>query len=165
MAPAGYGGYGSFTPGEIVQPTYGEPAQVARQPSNAAFLARQPSVAAAAAVAAARAAAVVSPEDNDSHYVDLSRSSVTPFQAAQYADISRRLNAMDTPRASEDLHRAPLPSPFDDHPEEAAATVPAPSAAPVLAPAAPRERQPAPDAQRPVSAYTVYEDGDAYGGI
>jgi len=26
------------------------------------------------------------------HYVDLSRSSVTPFQAAQYADISRRLN-------------------------------------------------------------------------
>lgn len=28
----------------------------------------------------------------DSDYVDLSRSSVTPFQAAQYAEISRRLN-------------------------------------------------------------------------
>lgn len=30
--------------------------------------------------------------DFTSHYVDLDRSSVTPFQAAQYAEISRRLN-------------------------------------------------------------------------
>ncbi|GBE89454.1 hypothetical protein BKA93DRAFT_831187 [Sparassis latifolia] len=29
---------------------------------------------------------------NDAHYVDLERSSVTPFQAAQYVEISRRLN-------------------------------------------------------------------------
>ena len=39
MIPAGYGGYGSFTLGEIVQPTcegYGESGQVARQPSDAA---------------------------------------------------------------------------------------------------------------------------------
>ena len=57
-------------------------------------------------------------------------------------------------RASEDLHRAPLPSPFDYHPEEAAIPVPFAS---VPAPATSRERQPAPDAQRPVSAYTVYE--------
>jgi len=30
--------------------------------------------------------------DNNGHYVDLSRSSVTPFQAAQYEEIHRRLN-------------------------------------------------------------------------
>ena len=77
-----------------------------------------------------------------------------PFQAAQYAGTSCRLNTIDTPRVSEDLHRAPLPSPFDDHPEEA--TVPVSSTS-VPAPAVPREQQPGPDAQRPVSAYTVYE--------
>lgn len=157
-----YGGYGSFGPGEIVQPAYGQPVmgygesgQLARQPSNAAFLTRQPT--------AAGRGATLSPGDNDPHYVDLNRSSVTPFQAAQYADISRRLNAMDNPRGSDDLHRAPLPSPFDDHPEEVAPThnTPAPAA---QAPA-PRERQPTSDAQRPASAYSAYEDGDAYGGI
>lgn len=46
-----------------------------RQPSNGAHLARQPSSA-----------------DPQAHYVDLDRSSVTPYQAAQYAEISRRLN-------------------------------------------------------------------------
>lgn len=155
-----YGGYGSFGPGEIIQPAYGQPVmgygesgQLARQPSNAAYLTRQPT--------AAGHGATFSPEDNDAHYVDLNRSSVTPFQAAQYADISRRLNAMDTPRVSEDLHRAPLPSPFDDHPAEVTHTTPAPAA---QAPA-PGGRQPPSDAQRPASAYSVFEEGDAYGGI
>ncbi|KAI0051020.1 hypothetical protein FA95DRAFT_422128 [Auriscalpium vulgare] len=32
------------------------------------------------------------PGPEDPHYVDLSRSSVTPFQAQQYAEISRKLN-------------------------------------------------------------------------
>lgn len=64
------------------------------------------------------------PLDN---YVDLSRSSVSPFQAAQYAEISRKLNS-EVPRGlSEDevdaritpsptAHPPPLPpkSPFED---------------------------------------------------
>jgi len=33
----------------------------------------------------------------DAHYVDLDRSSVTPFQAAQYAEISRKLNETPVP--------------------------------------------------------------------
>ena len=36
-------------------------------------------------------------ETEDPHYVDLSRSSVTPFQAAQYAEISRKLGAPTPP--------------------------------------------------------------------
>ncbi|KAI0765651.1 hypothetical protein BD413DRAFT_164197 [Trametes elegans] len=57
---------------------------ISRQPTNAssAVLSRQPSSA-------------VQPAPQGMHegeYVDLSRSSVTPFQAAQYAEISRRLN-------------------------------------------------------------------------
>ena len=39
---------------------------------------------------------------SDAHYVDLSRSSVSPFQAAQYAEISSKLHA---------LPPKPLPSP------------------------------------------------------
>ncbi|KAF9485586.1 hypothetical protein BDN70DRAFT_927514 [Pholiota conissans] len=55
-------------------------------------------------------------------YVDLSRSSVSPFQAAQYVEISRRLNA-EVPEglrtADVDRDLPPLPpveesSPFDD---------------------------------------------------
>ncbi|KAL4062519.1 hypothetical protein V8B97DRAFT_2036386 [Scleroderma yunnanense] len=160
MPALGYGGYGSFGPGEIVQPAYGQPVMgygesgqhLARQPSNAAYLTRQPS--------AVGYGAAPPLEDTDAHYVDLNRSSVTPFQAAQYADISRRLNAMDAPRASDDVPRAPLPSPFDDQPEEVTSS----HAAPAPVPQVPT-RQHTSDAQRPVSAYTVYEDGDAYGGI
>ncbi|KAI0364542.1 hypothetical protein BV20DRAFT_955993 [Pilatotrama ljubarskyi] len=57
---------------------------ISRQPSNGSstVLSRQPSSAAQPAVQA-------TPETD---YVDLNRSSVTPFQAAQYAEISRRLN-------------------------------------------------------------------------
>ena len=40
---------------------------------------------------------VSAPDASDPHYVDLSRSSVTPFQAAQYADITEKLR---TPMSS-----------------------------------------------------------------
>ncbi|OJT13500.1 hypothetical protein TRAPUB_9965 [Trametes pubescens] len=120
--PYGYSGaYGqpSFAPGQIMSPgpytptsvnstnpffsPYGEspigtPVSVAayntaytedghaisRQPSNgsSAILSRQPS----------SAALPTPPSVEGAQYVDLSRSSVTPFQAAQYVEISRRLN-------------------------------------------------------------------------
>jgi hypothetical protein len=48
--------------------------------SQSAYLSRQPSTYGPA------------PTDNSAHYVDMSRSSVTPFQAAQYEEIHRRLN-------------------------------------------------------------------------
>lgn len=60
---------------------YNENGQLARGSSNAAqwHLNRQNST------------------GGDGHYIDLARSSVTPFQAAQYAEISRKLNG--TPSA------------------------------------------------------------------
>lgn len=48
--------------------------------SQSAYLSRQPPTNGPA------------PAANSGHYVDLSRSSVTPFQAAQYEEIQRRLN-------------------------------------------------------------------------
>jgi len=64
-----------------------------RQPSTgaAAYLSRQPSM---------RADLDTAPPE--AHYVDLNRSSVSPFQAQQYAEISRRLNTSPP---------APLPTP------------------------------------------------------
>lgn len=64
------------------QPSTGAAQVLTRQPSAGAnaYLARQPSLGAGQAL------------PPQAHYVDLSRSSVTPFQAAQYAEISRRLN-------------------------------------------------------------------------
>lgn len=75
------------------------------------------------------------PPTGDSDYVDLSRSSVTPFQAAQYAEISRELNSqvpsgLDTPAAMVEFEKgqakmdtlpeydednAPPPIPEKDH--------------------------------------------------
>ncbi|KAH8093228.1 hypothetical protein BXZ70DRAFT_897565 [Cristinia sonorae] len=52
---------------------------------------------------------------NEHEYVDLSRSSVTPFQAAQYAEISRRLNTAPP---------VPLPSPAIASAAAAGAPVP-----------------------------------------
>jgi len=62
-----------------------------RQPSSATQLSRQPSN-----------VAMRGPYEADTNYVDLSRSSVTPFQAVQYAEISNRLgtpvpSGLDTP--------------------------------------------------------------------
>nr|VWO98408.1 Cytochrome P450 monooxygenase AKT7 (EC (AK-toxin biosynthesis protein 7) [Ganoderma boninense] len=51
----------------------------------------------------------------EGQYVDMSRSSVTPFQAAQYADISRHLNVTPpqglplTPVSEEHIPETPLP--------------------------------------------------------
>ncbi|KIJ65441.1 hypothetical protein HYDPIDRAFT_27447 [Hydnomerulius pinastri MD-312] len=182
----GYGGYGQqggYAPGEMIQHggsppphAYGQPpmgyagyngpSQLARQPSSAAYLNRQPS-------AAAAYGAPPAPLDPGAHYVDLSRSSVTPFQAAQYADISRHLNTINpNMHASQpdDLDDTPLPSPFDNVPAPPAAHLsPAPGTAisstePAVA--TPQARQnTSTNKQRPVSSYTVYEEGDAYGGI
>jgi hypothetical protein len=181
-----YGGYGqqaAYGPGEVgsspaMQP-HGyapreDPSQLTRQPSNATYLSRQPTTAGYAI-----------PNDPYAHYVDLNRSSVTPFQAAQYADISRQLggdpNAAVAPRKSLDTAR--LPSPFDDEAEEAypphdaAPRAPSPAHIPGLPPATantpasaaepssvPRGRE-ITNAKRPDTVYTLYEEGDAYDGI
>ncbi|KAJ3476651.1 hypothetical protein NLI96_g11012 [Meripilus lineatus] len=47
-------------------------------------------------------------EPPEAHYVDLNRSSVTPFQAQQYEEISRRLNA-PPPTSFSTLPEKPLP--------------------------------------------------------
>ena len=104
-----YGGYNDynadynhpgFTPGYVVphhqsygDPFMGSPVSAPMSPavsvnngdfnagqSQSAYLSRQPSTQGPA------------PMDHSGHYVDLSRSSVTPFQAAQYEEIHRRLN-------------------------------------------------------------------------
>ena len=101
-----YGGYNDynagynhgFAPGQVVSHPYadsymGSPMSVPMSPavsvnygdvgaeqSQSAYLSRQPPTNGPA------------PADNNADYVDLSRSSVTPFQAAQYEEIHRRLN-------------------------------------------------------------------------
>ncbi|KAI8985659.1 hypothetical protein BD414DRAFT_61883 [Trametes punicea] len=101
-----------------VSPTHYEPGYdgqglpISRQPStgSANILSRQPS-------SAAQAAPQNAPETD---YVDLNRSSVTPFQAAQYAEISRRLNttppqalpASEVAEVAEELAKQDEPAPF-----------------------------------------------------
>lgn len=53
---------------------------VGAEQSQSAYLSRQPSTHGP------------TPTDNSAHYIDMSRSSVTPFQAAQYEEIHRHLN-------------------------------------------------------------------------
>ncbi|KAG1771104.1 hypothetical protein EV702DRAFT_1138014 [Suillus placidus] len=145
----------------------GDPSHLTRQPSSAAYLSRQPS-----------APGYPIPNDPQAHYVNLNRSSVTPFQAAQYADISRQLGSdMAPPQPSDSL-----PSPFDD--EAAEVSYPTHDAAPraqspshVVDPFAATSTASAPEpvpasrrrditnAQRPDTVYTMYEEGDAYDGI
>lgn len=61
-------------------------------------------------------------DPNDpAHYVDLSRSSVSPYQAAQYAEISRHLNTAAPMSGNKDK---PLPGP----PMESIQEVPTPNA-------------------------------------
>jgi len=110
QGPGGYEGQqqpyynSSFGPGQVmpVEPFYpvpnsvdplhaptahgAEQAQLGRQPSNPAYLTRQPS---GAMPLTRQPSTGVSAQ---AHYMDLNRSSITPFQAAQYADISRQLN-------------------------------------------------------------------------
>lgn len=62
------------------------PSALTRQPSGQAAVVRQNSV-----TGGSYSPTDTSPNATDPHYVDLSRSSVTPFQAAQYAEISEKL--------------------------------------------------------------------------
>ncbi|KAF9233853.1 hypothetical protein BU15DRAFT_79711 [Melanogaster broomeanus] len=189
-----YGNYGghdqpaSYATGEIMQHTgspppqpygqppmgyssYNDPQQLSRQPSNPAYINRQPSAAPSYGPP---------PVPVDPNYADLNRSSGTPFQAAQYADISRHLSAHD-PKEQVAQPVGPLPNPFEGSSEgdtqTPAATSPEVHSEPTSGTAAPTSEAPAPEApaqprqniidpkQRPSSSYTVYDDGDAYGGI
>lgn len=156
-------------------PGYDPQQQPVRQPSNAAYLTHQPSHAVGYALPTAPPGSL----DPNARYHDLNRSSVSPYQAAQYADISRQMGTTDpngqVSRESSVLPEGPLPSPFDD-PVEAtpapdvtsphvyldhASDVAAPG--PVSATLAPQTQGNATEGhQRPA---TVYDEGDAYGGI
>ena len=71
------------------------PPALTRQPSSAmdqAAVVRQNSV-----TNGPHSPVVSAPDASDPHYVDLSRSSVTPFQAAQYADITEKLRTPMAP--------------------------------------------------------------------
>lgn len=149
----GYPGYNdpqqriARQPSNVGRAAYDSQQQLARQPSNAEYLTRQPSYPAGYAPPTAPPGSF----DPNAQYIDLNRSSISPYQAAQYADISRQLGTTDSnadvPHESLVLPDGPLPSPFDD-PEDHPSNVAAQNAA------GPH--------QRPT---TVYEEGDAYGGI
>ncbi|KAI0295374.1 hypothetical protein B0F90DRAFT_1751197 [Multifurca ochricompacta] len=62
------------------------PQALTRQPLNGMGVTRQNSI-----NGGPFSPVISSPEVTDVHYVDLSRSSVTPFQAAQYAEITEKL--------------------------------------------------------------------------
>lgn len=85
------------------QPSVGSAQVLTRQPSagSNAYLTRQPSF------GANQVPGMMTPGmgQAQAQYVDLSRSSVTPFQAVQYAEISRRLNTAPP---------GPLPLPTSD---------------------------------------------------
>ena len=164
--PMGYAGYNdpqqriARQPSNVGYAAYESQQQLARQPSNAAYLTRQPS-------SAARYAPPPAPPgsfDPNAQYIDLDRSSISPYQAAQYADISRQLGTTDS-NTEVQLPDDPLPSPFDDPVEATHQNHPSNVAAP-----GPVSAAPAPQThgnatgphQRPG---TVYEEGDAYGGI
>ncbi|KAF7977821.1 hypothetical protein HWV62_2551 [Athelia sp. TMB] len=120
QAPGGLTRQPSFSPGQIVSPTspppvhggaynaYNDPAQLSRQPSSAAAqydqygqpvnagyadLARQPSNAGYPDLN--RQNSLGGPPT--AHYADMDRSSVTPFQAQQYAEISMQLGNLENP--------------------------------------------------------------------
>ena len=81
-------------PPSPASPTLPPPA-LTREPSSGmdqAAVVRQNSV-----TSGPHSPVVSAPDASDPHYVDLSRSSVTPFQAAQYADITEKLR---TPMSS-----------------------------------------------------------------
>ncbi|KAF5361775.1 hypothetical protein D9756_002169 [Leucocoprinus leucothites] len=75
-----------------------------RQPSNNStereILAQSPSTIVAPYPTLTRQPTVRTTQVPADDYVDLSRSSVSPFQAAQYAEISRRLNSPPVPDAT-----------------------------------------------------------------
>ncbi|RPD57237.1 hypothetical protein L226DRAFT_466008 [Lentinus tigrinus ALCF2SS1-7] len=114
--PYGYNSYNTFGPGQIMTPTtvnsanpffsqYSESPMASPVTSVPAYdsaydaqgnpISRHPSVASTAILSRHTSASSNKPLPDpagDAQYVDMSRSSVTPFQAQQYAEISRRLN-------------------------------------------------------------------------
>ncbi|KAI0071165.1 hypothetical protein K474DRAFT_668064 [Panus rudis PR-1116 ss-1] len=84
FAPMGQSPMGSPVAPSHYDSAYNDKGELIRKNSagpSAAFVTRQPSLPAEEPL-----------QQPDLHYVDLSRSSVTPFQAQQYEEISRRLN-------------------------------------------------------------------------
>lgn len=162
-SPMGYAGYDGPQQQVARQPSNGGYAgydspqqQLARQPSNAAYLTRQPSSAAAFVPPAVPPTSF----DPHAHYIDLNRSSVSPYQAAQYADISRQLGTSN-PNGSHELPDGPLPSPFDDPvPVKANQTANGVATGPVTT-----THTPQPQGNASARPPTLYEEGDAYGGI
>lgn len=89
-------------------------------------------------------------------YVDLNRSSVSPFQAAQYAEISRRLNSLPSPGESSLASPAQL---YATQQKDLPPVPPAPAAqnATISAgPAASPFRDPEPVAQVPIHSGPVH---------
>ncbi|KAG1826026.1 uncharacterized protein BJ212DRAFT_1475377 [Suillus subaureus] len=116
-----------------------------RRPSSTAYLPRQLS-----------AAGYLIPNNPQAHYVNLDRSSATPLQPPNipiYA-VSWRKKPMLRMTL---LPRAPSPVTFD--PFTAASTTSVPEPVPAAC------RRDIANAQQPDTAYTMYEEGDAYGGI
>lgn len=96
----------------------GQTADLARQPSSATQLSRQPS-AGPNLYLQDDAQYATYHNQGQTEYADLDRSSVTPYQAAQYAEISKQLNAdvplsMGTPAFNEHNMEAPPPVPGKD---------------------------------------------------
>ncbi|KAL4251571.1 hypothetical protein ABKN59_006707 [Abortiporus biennis] len=97
-SPVSVGPYGSAydEQGQLLnrQPSAGANAYLSRQPSSgaAAVLSRQPSAGAGVMLSRQPSMGNALETPSDAHYVDLNRSSVSPFQAQQYEEISRRLN-------------------------------------------------------------------------
>lgn len=99
-SPALVGGQGFASDGRATSPydpVYSEQSQLARHPSSTAAVYDQyghpislPSNATQGDLGGQNSVG------GNAHYVDLMRSSVTPFQAAQYAEISRKLNKSPT---------------------------------------------------------------------
>ncbi|KAF8448797.1 hypothetical protein L210DRAFT_3640434 [Boletus edulis BED1] len=162
----GYAGYNDpqqrivRQPSHMGRPAYDPTQQLARQPSNAQYLTRQPSSAPGYPPPTAPPTSL----DPNARYIDLNRSSISPYQAAQYADISRQLGTNNpnsqVPHESFDTLEGPLPSPFDDPAE--GTSIPDASIRLDLATAAPSPQAQGNTHQRPV---TLYEEGDAYDGI
>jgi len=100
----------------------------------------------------------------DTHYVDLNRSSISPFQATQYAEISDRLKATESQHAQPSYVKDDE-SPFSD-------PGPVESKAPVLPEIEEQgatflggvfEKQR--ESRVESRASTIYDPADAYGGI
>jgi hypothetical protein len=133
-------------------------------------------------------------QSNDAQYVDMNRSSVTPFQAAQYEEISRRLEITSPvlgPVVEEGSHirgnidGAPDFVARDTHVPQSTSlsphlnpNVPPQPSSPLDNPMSPvYQLNPSPrlpaappparvtEGKRPDTVYTMYGDEDAYGGI